>query len=75
MYSASEIIVGAIGVLLTTAFAAWAAVVKKAADGMQASVTEAVREISKLRQEIHQDRLINERRFSRLEIHAGFQEK
>jgi len=42
---------------------------------MQHSVTEAVHEISRLRQEIHQDRLMNERRFSRLELHAGFQER
>lgn len=73
-YTFAEILVGTIGVLLTGAFAAWAAVVKRAADAMQESVNKAVDEISRLRQEIHQDRVVSERRFTRLEHAVGLRE-
>lgn len=73
-YTFTEILTGLVGVMLTAAFAAWAAVVKRAADAMQSSVNNAVDEISKLRQEIHRDRVISERRFSRLESAVGLKE-
>lgn len=70
-YSSGEFLVGIIGVLLTLAFGAWAAVVKKAADSMQSSVNAATGELRQLREEIHRDRLLSEKRFARLEAKVG----
>jgi len=72
--SVIEFLVGIIGIGLTISFGAWGAIVKKAAEKMETQVERAVNEISKLREEIHQDRLINERRFARLERISGLSE-
>lgn len=72
-----------IGAGLTLAFGAWAAVVYRSSDklekrletvaeGMAKSVDRAVDEIAKLRQEIHHDRVLNERRFTRIEQVVGW---
>lgn len=81
-YSLAEMAMVIIGGLLATAFGAWAAVVyrssdrlekrmEKVAESMGIHVERAVDEIAKLRQEIHMDRVINERRFTRLEQATG----
>jgi len=71
-FTLPEVIMTIVGLGVTLAFGAWAAVVKRAADMMQNDIKNAVEELSKLRQELHKDRLLNERRFSRLEQIAGF---
>lgn len=84
-YSLAEVAMVVIGAGLTLAFGAWAAVVYRSSDKMEKrleSVAEAmgrhveraVDEIAKLRQEIHQDRVLNERRFTRIEQIVGFRE-
>lgn len=84
-YSLAEVAMVLIGAGLTLAFGAWAAVVYRSSDrlekrlesvatSMGLHVERAVDEIAKLRQEIHQDRILNERRFSRLEQIAGLRD-
>lgn len=81
-YSLAEVAMVLIGTGLSLAFGAWAAVVWRSSDklekrlesvatSMGLHVERAVDEIAKLRQEIHQDRILNERRFARLEQIAG----
>jgi len=81
-FSLAEVAMVLIGTGLTLAFGAWAAVVYRSSDKMEKrleSVSEAmgrhveraVDEIAKLRQEIHMDRVLNERRFTRLEQATG----
>lgn len=70
-YSMGEIIFGLIGIGLTIAFGAWAGVVKKTADSVDANFKNAISEIKLLREEIHKDRLISEKRFARLEAKVG----
>ena len=66
-YSVAEIFIGMIGVLLSISFGMWATVLRRSASEMKESVDRAIDEIAKLREELHHDRLLNERRFSRLE--------
>ncbi len=70
-YTLAEIFIGVIGIALTLAFGAWAAVVKHAAEQMAKQVETLVDELKKLREEIHKDRLHYELRFARLEFAAG----
>lgn len=81
-FSLAEVAMVLIGAGLTLAFGAWAAVVYRSTDKMEKRlesvsiamgrhVERAVDEIAKLRQEIHMDRVLNERRFARLEQATG----
>lgn len=72
--SFAEVALSVIGIGLTASFGGWATVVYKAANAMQNDLKAAVGELSKLREEIHRDRLLNERRFVRLEQMAGLRD-
>lgn len=77
---------GVIGTVLALAFGGWAAIVKRSAESMARGMESAAQSIddlkkdiniqlNSLREEIHKDRLMNERRLTRLENHAGFREQ
>lgn len=70
-YTTGEILGTLLGLAVTGAFGAWAAVVKKAAEDMGKKFDMAIEELSMLREEIHRDRVTNEKRFVRLEVRAG----
>lgn len=70
-YSLGELATVLISFALTVAFAAWAAVLKRSAEDMGHQIESAISELRKLREEIHQDRLVYERRLARLENHIG----
>jgi len=70
-YNAGEVAMTVLGILLTVSFGAWAAVVRGAAKAMEEQIGQAINELKQLREEIHRDRLLNERRFTRLEQYAG----
>jgi hypothetical protein len=74
-YTAQEVMTGIIGIGITAAFGGWAAVVKRGADQMTRQIERAINELQRLREEIHRDRLMYERRFSRLESHVGIDEQ
>lgn len=69
-----EVVMSIIGIGVTLAFGGWAAVVKSTADRMESSMAKAVNELKELRSEIHKDRLVNERRFARLEFLVGLRD-
>lgn len=70
-YSLLEVGTTLIGLGLTGAFAAWAAVIKRAAEEMASQVNRVINELSKLREEMHRDRVYYERRFARIETHMN----
>jgi len=70
-YSTGEVIVTILGIALTCSFGLWAGVVRSAAKAMEHQIGQAISELKQLREEIHKDRLLNERRFARLEQHTG----
>ena len=66
-FSLLELMATLLGLGLTGAFAAWAAVIKSSAQDMGERIDRAIHELALLREELHRDRLQNEKRFTRLE--------